>query len=137
MARREVVMRLGGFDESLQDLYEDQTLVAKLALHSRIRVDAVPGERYRQHKDSSTARAIREGTYHPWRPNAARLRYLEWLERYSAQLEPPSRSLADALARAARPYRHPRAYRVLAPAAYGWQFIRDRLVVLMRPEPRA
>jgi glycosyltransferase involved in cell wall biosynthesis len=138
MARREAVIRLGGFDESLQDLYEDQTLVAKLALHCRIRVDAVPGERYRLHEGSSTARAIREGTYHPWRPNAARRWYLEWLERYSAQLEAPlSASLADALARAARPYRYPRAYRVLAPAAHGWQVLRDRLVVLTRPEPRA
>ncbi len=138
MTRREALLRLGGFDESLQDLYEDQTLIAKLALHCRIRVDAVPGERYRQHEGSSTRRAIREGTYHPWRPNAARRRYLDWLERYSAQLEtPPSRPLAAVLARAARPYRHPRAYRVLAPAARGWQFLRDRLLVLMRPEPRA
>jgi glycosyltransferase involved in cell wall biosynthesis len=138
MARRKALLRLGGFDESLQDMYEDQTLIAKLALHCRIRVDAVPGERYRQHEDSSTRRAIREGKYHPWRPNAARRRYLDWLERYSAQLETPrSRSLAAALARAGRPYRHPRTYRVLAPAVYGWQFVRDRLVVLMRPEPRA
>jgi glycosyltransferase involved in cell wall biosynthesis len=138
MARREALLRLGGFDESLQDFYEDQTLIAKLALRCRIRVDAVPGERYRQHDVSSTRRAIREGTYHPWRPNAARRTYLDWLERYSAQLEtPPSRPLATALARAARPYRHPRAYRVLAPAVHGWQFVRDRLVALMRPEPRA
>jgi glycosyltransferase involved in cell wall biosynthesis len=137
MARREALLRLGGFDESLQDLYEDQTLIAKLALRCRIRVDAVPGERYRQHEGSSTRRAIREGTYHPWRPNAARRMYLDWLERYSAQLETPPPALADALARAARPYRHPRTYRVLAPAMYGWHVIRDRLVVPLRPEPRA
>jgi hypothetical protein len=137
MARRETLLLLGGFDESLQDLYEDQTLIAKLALHCRIRVDAVAGERYRQHGGSSTRRAIREGTYHPWRPNVARRRYLDWLERYSAQLEtPPSRPLDAALARAARPYRYPHAYRVLAPAAHGWAFLRDRLVVLVRPEPR-
>jgi len=136
MARREALLRLGGFDESLQDFYEDQTLIAKLALRCRIRVDAVPGERYRQHDDSSTRRAIREGTYHPWRPNAARRTYLDWLERYSAQLEtPPSRPLCASLARATRPYRHPRAYRVLAPALHGWHLVRDRLVVLMRPEP--
>jgi glycosyltransferase involved in cell wall biosynthesis len=138
MARRAALLRLGGFDESLQDLYEDQTLIAKLALHCRIRVDAVPGERYRQHENSSTRRAIRAGLYHPWRPNAARGRYLDWLERYSSQLETPrSRPLASALARATRPYRHPRAYRVLAPAAHGWQLLRDRLVVFARPEPRA
>jgi glycosyltransferase involved in cell wall biosynthesis len=138
MARREALLRLGGFDESLQDLYEDQTLIAKLALHCRIAVDAVPGERYRQHADSSTRRAIQAGLYHPWRPNTARGRYLDWLERYSAQPETPrSRALAAALARATRPYRHPRAYRVLAPAAHGWQLLRDRLVVLTRPEPRA
>src|SRR4026208_1665160 len=50
---------------------------------------------------------------------------------------PPPRPLVPALARATRPDRHPRAYRVLAPAAHGWQFLRDRLVVLTRPEPRA
>jgi glycosyltransferase involved in cell wall biosynthesis len=138
MGRREALLRLGGFDESLQDLYEDQTLIAKLALHCRIQVDAVPGERYRQHEDSSTRRATDAGLYHPWRPNAARGKYLDWLECYSAQLEtPPSRALAAALARATRPYRHPRAYRVLAPAAHGWQLLRDRLVVLARPEPGA
>jgi glycosyltransferase involved in cell wall biosynthesis len=138
MARREPLLRLGGFDESLQDLYEDQTLIAKLALHCRIRVDAVPGERYRQHESSSTHRAISEGAYHPWRPNAARRRYIEWLDRYSARLEaPPSRPLAAAIARAARPYRHPRAYRAIAPAAHGWELLRDHLAVLLRPEPRA
>ncbi len=138
MARRETLLRLGGFDESLQDLYEDQTLIAKLALHCRIRVDAVPGERYRQHEGSSTHRAISEGAYHPWRPNAARRRYIEWLDRYSAQLSAsPSRPLAAAIARAARPYRHPRAYRVIAPAAHGWELLRDHFTVLVRPEPRA
>jgi glycosyltransferase involved in cell wall biosynthesis len=134
MARREALLRLGGFDESLQDLYEDQTLIAKLALHCRIRVDAMPGERYRQHEGSSTRQAAREGTYHPWRPNAARRRYLEWLERYSTQLETPP-SLGAALARAARPYRYPRTYRVLTPAAHCWQFLRDRLGAFIRPEP--
>jgi glycosyltransferase involved in cell wall biosynthesis len=137
MARREALLRLGGFEESLQDLYEDQTLIAKLALHCRIRVDALPGERYRQHEGSSTRRAIREGTYHPWRPNMARRMYLDWLERYSAELEtPPPRALTDALTRAARPYRHPRAYRVLAPAMHGWHYVRDRVAVRLRPEPR-
>jgi glycosyltransferase involved in cell wall biosynthesis len=138
MARRAELLRLGGFDESLQHLYEDQTLIAKLALHCRIRVDAAPGERYRQHEGSSTRRAIREGTYHPWRPNAARQTYLDWLQRYSAQLEtPPPRPLAAALARAARPYRHQLAYRLVVPATHSWHFIRDRLVAVMRPEPRA
>jgi hypothetical protein len=105
-----------------------------VALHRRIHVDAFPGERYRQHESSTTQRAIREGSYHPWRPNAARRGYLEWLERYSAKLaSPPRHELVEALARAARPYRHPHRYRLLAPAEHGWRFVR----VLLRPEPGA
>jgi hypothetical protein len=69
------------------------------------------------------------GRVPPVAPERGPGRYLDWLERYDAQLEtPPSRALAAALARARRAYRHPRAYRVLAPAADGWQLLRDRLV---------
>ena len=134
MARREALLRLGGFDESLQDLYEDQTLIAKLALHCRIRVDAVPGERYRQHEGSSTAARYARAPTTPWRPNAARRRYLDWLERYTAQLEtpPPARS----------PPRSPAPHVRIATPCLSRSHprrtagSRDRLVVLMRPEPR-
>ena len=136
MVRREALLWTGGFEESFGDLYEDQTLLAKLALHCRIRVDPAVGERYRQHEASSSRAAVRDGSYHPWRPNAARRAYLKWLESYLAGLDtPPDRRLADALARAVRPYRHPAVYRVLTPTLHCFEYVRDRAVARLRPEP--
>jgi hypothetical protein len=136
MARREVVLRLGGYDESIQDLYEDQVLISKLALNCRIRVDLNCGEKYRQHAGSSSSQAVRDETYHPWRPNPARRAYLVWLRRYVAGQSPRTRDAVDpALRRAWRPYRHPDAYRHIARPAHEWESVRDRVLRRLRPEP--
>jgi hypothetical protein len=136
MARSEVLLRLGGFDESIQDLYEDQVLISKLALGCRIRVDLNCGEKYRQHAGSSSSQAVRDKTYHPWRPNPGRRAYLEWLGRYVAEQSAQTRGGVDrALRRAWRPYEHPDAYRLIAAPAYVWEAVRDHVVRRARPEP--
>jgi glycosyltransferase involved in cell wall biosynthesis len=130
MARRRVLLALGGFEESIQHLYEDQVLLAKLAISCRVHVDPRCGERYRQHEGSSSSRAMREGLYHPWRPHPARRVFLEWLAARLAVEEPAVRAATlPALRRAWRPYRFPRAGRLLAPPAYAWKSVRARVAL--------
>lgn len=105
MVRRVLVAAVGGFDESIQHLYEDQVLLAKLCLAARVWVDDAPGELYRQHPDSSSRVAQRRGEYHPWLPDPARLRYLEWLRGYIHEQAAADPHLAAALRRAFAPYR--------------------------------
>jgi GT2 family glycosyltransferase len=106
LARREVVSRVGGFDDSIQDLFEDQVFLYRMILAGPVYVEACCGERYRQHAGSTSSRAIAEGRYHPTRPNEAHRRFLEWLARYlDERPELSDRSLRRALSAAQRPYR--------------------------------
>ena len=82
LARTEAVKGVGGFDESIQQMYEDQTLITKLCLHGPVYVDDAYWDRYRQHPESTSALAVQDGYYHPWRPNRARGEFLGWLEDY-------------------------------------------------------
>jgi glycosyltransferase involved in cell wall biosynthesis len=85
VVRRNAVLKLGGFEESIQQLFEDQTLIAKLCLHGPVYVDSGCHDLYRQHPDSSSAQAVNVGLYHPWRPSVSHLAYLEWLAGYVAR----------------------------------------------------
>jgi hypothetical protein len=117
LARTETVRGIGAFDETIQDLYEDQVLLVKMTMSAPVYVDSVCGERYRQHPASSSARAIAAGSYHPLRPNPARLTFLQWLQRYLDSVGALSGEQARALNAALRPYRHPKLYRALYPFA--------------------
>lgn len=77
LMRRSAVEEVGGFEEAFT-LYEDQTLWAKLMLRWPAYVHATPVARYRQHAASTSARAVREGRYHPKDPHAARADFLVW-----------------------------------------------------------
>jgi glycosyltransferase involved in cell wall biosynthesis len=99
LARRNAVLKLGGFEESIQQLFEDQTLIAKLCLHGPVYVDSGCHDLYRQHPDSSSAQAVTVGLYHPWRPNVSHLAYLEWLAGYVARCFPQHERLRCALRR--------------------------------------
>lgn len=112
LARRDVVMAVGGFDDAVPDLYEDQVLLAKICLRTPVFVASGVWERYRQHEASSSAAATRSGSYHPLRPNPARLAFLTWLQGYIAAQGIEDRALRDALDRALWPYRHPTLARI-------------------------
>ena len=115
LARTEAVRSIGTFDETIQDLYEDQVFLVKMAMAGGVFVESTCGERYRQHPASTSARAIAAGKYHPLRPNPARLAFLQWLQAHLDSLGALDGEAARALHAALRPYRHPGLYRVLHP----------------------
>jgi glycosyltransferase involved in cell wall biosynthesis len=78
LIRREIAVRLGGFEERFR-LYEDQTLLAKVLLRHPVYVSSRPHARYRNHPASTSARAVANGEYQPYRPHIARREFLEWL----------------------------------------------------------
>jgi glycosyltransferase involved in cell wall biosynthesis len=125
LARTSVVRDTGAFDEAIQNLYEDQVLIAKLLLAGPVYVESGCSERYRQHPDASSLRAIESGDYHPVRSNPARREYLEWLGDYVRSGRVNSTPLERALRAAYRPYRYPRLYRLVDPlkaAYYGLRY---------------
>jgi GT2 family glycosyltransferase len=76
LARRELVERVGGFDESFPGLYDDQCY-AKMMLAAPVYVAIRLRDKYRIHRDSMWSvaeRACDVGRVH--------LRYLNWLDSY-------------------------------------------------------
>ena len=113
LARTASVKLTGAFDENIQDLFEDQIFLVKMLMSGPVYVESGCGERYRQHPDSSSARAVASGRYHPLRANPARLAYLEWLQRYLEGHGVMEHSLRRALNAAFRPYLYPKVYSAL------------------------
>jgi glycosyltransferase involved in cell wall biosynthesis len=107
LARLDVVRRLGAFESAVDHLFEDQVLIAKLCLASPVYVDDGCHDLYRQHPGSTSALAVREGRYHPARPNLAHLEYLSWLERYATDTGVEDEAFRAALHHAFMPYRRP------------------------------
>ena len=105
LVRRAAAVACGAFDESIQDMYEDQVFLAKMVFAGPVLVEQGCGERYRQHAGSTSARAIDEQRYHPTRPNESRRVFLQWLAGYVArQPADGDEKLAQALRSALRPY---------------------------------
>ncbi len=105
LARRATAVACGGFDESIQDMYEDQVFLAKMVLAGPVLVEQGCGERYRQHAGSTSARAIEDERYHPTRPNESRRAFLTWLAGYVARHPAGGEErLQRALRAAQRPY---------------------------------
>ncbi len=118
LVRREVIALVGGFEEAIQHLYEDQVFIAKVCMALPVFVEDGIGERYRQHPGSSSAVAILNKEYHPLWPNPARRAFLQWLDAYREEKKVHDRKLESALRRELRPYRYPRLYLFLNPLKY-------------------
>jgi glycosyltransferase involved in cell wall biosynthesis len=121
MFRRDMITRVGGFEEAFRgiyQLYEDRAFLTKVYLHESVFVARECWDRYRQHPDSCVSRVTTAGRHH-----AARLFFLNWLERYLAVHGVDDREILEGLHRALWPYRHPildrlqrRTQRYTAPA---------------------
>ena len=103
MIRRDAVLAVGGFEEDFK-LYEDQTLWAKLFLRYPVFVSSRAVSKYRQHGESTSAKAQLAGEYHPWRLHAAELKFFDWLRSYIRSIGVSDPVVEKALNNASSPY---------------------------------
>ena len=102
MARRAVVMDVGGFEEDFRGLYEDQVFFVKILLRTKVLPVDECLARYRRHADSCLGRAPPEQRYQ------ATLVFLKWLKRYLILQRVKDKEVWKALQEQLRPYRFQR-----------------------------
>jgi len=103
--RREALDRVGGFEESFVgpvQTFEDDAFLAKLQLRESVFVATECWSRYRRHENSLLSIMTNTG-----RTRAARLFYLNWLEKYLVQQQVGADDIWGAWHHALWPYRHP------------------------------
>lgn len=108
LVRRQIIERVGGFEDAFRGEYEDQVFCAKICLNAPVFASGQCWYRYRQHPDSCVLIGQRTGQTH-----AARLFFLKWLAAYLSEQKVRDRGVWRALGSEFRPYRHPRAFRLL------------------------
>jgi glycosyltransferase involved in cell wall biosynthesis len=110
LVNRAAIDAIGGFDESFRDLYEDQAFYARLGLRFPVLAEEHVLDRYRQHPESMTARAG------AGQAQAARARFLDWLEQELTAMGVHHPDVQRAIARERWKLRHPRLARILRTA---------------------
>ncbi|PIG94116.1 glycosyltransferase [Gloeocapsopsis sp. IPPAS B-1203] len=111
LLRREVVERIGGFEEDFRgmyQMYEDQAFLTKVYLKETVFVANECWDRYRLHPDSCSSMVTKAGQYH-----SVRLVFLNWLAKYLSAQGVKDNEIWQMLRKALWPYQHPRLYRLL------------------------
>lgn len=116
LVRREVVERVGGFEDSFRGLFEDQVLLAKIALDCPIVVSHESWARYRQHAGSACAVAARAGT-----KRQARRVFLRWVASHLSAHHVTDPELWRAHRRSLWALEHPRLQRAADGAQKLWR----------------
>lgn len=107
LARREAVLRVGGFEEEFRRLYEDQVFIVKLCMTTPIIAADAVWDLYRQRPDSLSASAGVE------EDREARMRFLEWVIDYVAGSGVIHPAVVRACRREVLKLRHPRIARFI------------------------
>jgi glycosyltransferase involved in cell wall biosynthesis len=102
LIRREAFERVGGFQETLRGMYEDQAFFVKLCLNAPVYVANECWARYRQHADSCCSIAERTGE-----ADRAWLPFLNWIATYLTEQGMDHTRAWKALQQAMWPHRHP------------------------------
>jgi hypothetical protein len=108
LVRREIVERVGGFEERFRGLYEDQAFVAKICLTAPVFASSQCWCRYRQHPNSNSSSVDRAN-----QDSECRLIFLSWLGGYLEKQGVTDLELQRGLQRAIWSCRHPRLDRVV------------------------
>ena len=125
LMRRDVVVRVGGFEDAFRDLFEDQVMFIKMAVEAPALVQATCWAYYRQHEQSCCSVANRAGYWDAIKPNRPREVFLEWVSRYLSQKGVADPRVWGALNKQLRPYRHPVMHRSV-------RFLYERVLPLTR-----
>jgi glycosyltransferase involved in cell wall biosynthesis len=104
LLRRELVERIGGFEEDFRgdfQFYSDMPFLAKVYINAGVFVSSECWDRYRIRPDSSFSVSTKQGHYH-----AARQFFLNWLETYLSKKGVNNAEVWAALHKAVQPYGH-------------------------------
>ena len=102
LLRHEIVKAVGGFNETVPDMFEDQAFFAKMKLRAPVYVSDECWDKYRLHPDSYCAIETRAG-----RAPLAHRRYLDWLESYLTEHGVRDTAVWRAFRHQQWPFRHP------------------------------
>lgn len=114
IVRREALDRVGGWEASFPDVYDDFVLWAKLFAEHPVLVLDETLSLYRKHEDSSVARAVRDGSWSPVDLNVSRYRFLAWMERHLTRRRLGDEATWAAVEAGLAPYRAPTAPATIA-----------------------
>ena len=107
LARKEIIERVGGGEDSFRASYEDAIVHVKVCLKYPVYVCNQCWYKYRIHPNSCEREVIRSG-----QAKAKLLLYLEWVEQYLIQQQVTDREVWRSLKSALFPFRHPRLHRL-------------------------
>ena len=110
LVRRELIEKVGGFDESFRGMYEDQIFFYKFCLKIPIFIESGCWDKYRQHPNSTCYVSETLGIFNWSQPNSTHLIFLNWVEKYLEEQEVNDTKIWQGFNRAMFPYRHPNFY---------------------------
>jgi glycosyltransferase involved in cell wall biosynthesis len=119
LVRREIIARVGGFEDVFRGEYEDQVFCAKVCLNAPVFASDQCWYRYRQHADSCVSIGQRTG-----KTDSARLCFLNWLAAYVSVQGINDRTVWQTIRHELRPYRHPLLYRL---ESRTWQIVQQMI----------
>ncbi|HYP26927.1 MAG TPA: glycosyltransferase [Blastocatellia bacterium] len=127
LARREILLEVGGYEESFRGLFEDQVVHSKICLKAPVFVSSRCWYKYRKHPDSCCSVAERAGQHH-----SQRLAFLNWLEAYSGEQGVEDSELRRVIKKERWKSRHPLISRLPDHVSYRGRIMKEGLKSIAR-----